>query len=64
MVTRCCIMIYICCSLGLPFILEQPGSSLLQYHPDFQKICRGFDIYRVAWLNKPSSLQNNVNRKW
>ncbi|CAK8996761.1 unnamed protein product [Durusdinium trenchii] len=51
MVTRCCIMIYICCSLGLPWILEQPGSSLLQYHPDFQRICAKFTVYRVfVWL--------------
>ncbi|CAK9086958.1 unnamed protein product [Durusdinium trenchii] len=51
MVTRCCIMIYMCCVLKIPFILEQPMSSLLQYHPDFQRLCRSFTIYKVfIWI--------------
>ena len=38
-----------CCICNCPFILEQPGSSLLEWHPFFQLICRRFKIYRVPW---------------
>ena len=34
-------------TLDIPFILEQPASSLMQYHPHFQYLCKRFDIYRV-----------------
>ena len=34
-----------------PFILEQPGSSLLEWHPDFQRICKRVKIYRVPQPN-------------
>ena len=52
MVTRCCILIGICCSLGLAFILEQPASSVLQWHPDFQLLCKRFNIFRVSCLQQ------------
>ena len=51
MVARCCICVLICCILQSPFVLEQPGSSLLEWHPLFQLICRKYRIYRVVWLN-------------
>ncbi|CAL1133886.1 unnamed protein product [Cladocopium goreaui] len=51
MVSRCCILALVCCILRIPFILEQPASSLMQFHPDFQYLCRKFEIYRVfVWL--------------
>ena len=48
MVTRCCILISMCCMLGIAFILEQPASSVLQWHPDFQLLCKRYNIYRVS----------------
>lgn len=50
MVTRCCLLAWICSMLDIPWVLEQPGSSLLQWHPAFQKLAKKFDIWRAAWL--------------
>ena len=52
MVSRCCILALVCCILRIPFILEQPASSLMQFHPDFQYLCRKFEIYRAPYLCK------------
>ena len=49
----------ICCILQVPFILEQPGSSLLEFHPDFQRLCKWFRIYRVPQPNYDSKNPNN-----
>ncbi|CAL1153606.1 unnamed protein product [Cladocopium goreaui] len=67
MVCRCCICLLMCCITNTPFILEQPGSSLLEWHPYFQLLCRRFKIYRVfVWLGsfgggspKPTLLYSN-----
>ena len=50
MVSRCCVLLMILCLLDIPWILEQPASSVLQYHPDFEYLCKKFSIYRVAWI--------------
>ncbi|CAK9088946.1 unnamed protein product [Durusdinium trenchii] len=51
MVSRCMILCLMLATLDIPFILEQPASSLMQYHPHFQYLCKRFDIYRVfVWL--------------
>ena len=42
MVARCCVCMLIACILNVPFILEQPGSSVLECHPYFQLLCKKF----------------------
>lgn len=67
MVSRCCIIMMMCCILKIPFISEQPASSLLQFHPDFQYMCKRFQIFRVfIWIGsygggspKPTFLYSN-----
>ena len=49
MVSRCCILALVCCIRRIPFLLEQPASSLMQFHPDFQCLCRKFEIYRAPY---------------
>lgn len=56
MVARCCICIFICCILKTPFVLEQPGSSLLEWHPLFQVLCKRFCIYRAPQPNSDAAL--------
>lgn len=50
MVSRCVTILMMLCSLQIPFVLEQPASSLMQHHPDFERLCRQFTIYRVTRL--------------
>ena len=47
MVSRCCICIFICCILKVPFILEQPASSVLEAHPEFQLLAKRFKIFKA-----------------
>lgn len=61
MVSRCVIICLMLATLDIPFILEQPASSLMQYHPHFQYLCKRFDIYRVAWLRfKPQRQEIHI----
>ena len=50
MVSRCMILCLIMGLLRIPFILEQPASSLMQFHPLFEYVCKKLDIYRVSHL--------------
>lgn len=50
MVTRCIILCIICSILGIPWVLEQPASSVMQYHPHFQYFTKRFDVYRATQL--------------
>lgn len=47
MVARCCICALICNILKVPWILEQPASSVLECHPLFQLLCKRWEIFRV-----------------
>ena len=47
MVARCCGMILMCSLLRIPWMLEQPSSSLLEYHPLFKWIARVTDVFRA-----------------
>ena len=51
MVGRCMLCIMMMCALGMPFILEQPSSSVMEHHPCFQHLAQKFRIYKVTWLN-------------
>lgn len=62
MVARCCICILVCCIMHSPFILEQPGSSLLEHHPLFQMICKKYCIYKVPQLHQGKSLEWTVKQ--
>ena len=48
MVGRCMACLTMMCALGLPFILEQPSTSVMEYHPCFQFLARQFRIYKAA----------------
>lgn len=32
------------CALGIPFILEQPGSSVMEHHPCFKFVTKKKDL--------------------
>ena len=57
MVARCMILCLILGLLRVPFILEQPASSLTQYHPLFEYVCKKLDIFRVTRLQVVSGLE-------
>lgn len=67
MVSRVCLCLYVLTTLGAPWFLEQPASSLLERHPLFQFLCRRFAIYKVhVWMgaygadcHKPSWVYGN-----
>lgn len=40
--------IYMMCALGIPFILEQPGSSVMEHHPCFKFVTKKYKIFKVA----------------
>ncbi|CAL1147042.1 unnamed protein product [Cladocopium goreaui] len=51
MVGRCMACLTMMCALGLPFILEQPSTSVMEYHPCFQFLARQFRIYKAfVWM--------------
>ena len=52
MVSRVAILIWVACSLGVFFVLEQPAGSLLEYHPRMQDILKQFKIFRkTIWMS-------------
>ena len=67
MVARVCFCLYLLSSMGVPWCLEQPASSLLERHPLFQHLCRRFEVFKIhVWLGayghncqKPSSIYGN-----
>ena len=48
MVGRCMACLMMMCALGLPFVLEQLSTSVMEYHPCFQFLAQRFKIYRVT----------------
>ena len=46
MVSRTIWTLYLHQALGLPWFLEQPINSLMQFHPRFKQFMRLFKIYR------------------
>ncbi|CAK9041269.1 unnamed protein product [Durusdinium trenchii] len=51
MVSRCAISILILSALGVPWALEQPSSSVLEFHPAMQFIAKKFSMHKVwIWL--------------
>ena len=50
MVARVCVYLLILATLDIPFCLEQPASSLLEWHPLFAFLARNFTIYKVICL--------------
>ena len=67
MVGRVSLALMVMSSLSLPWILEQPGSSLLELHPAFQQLSKRFQVFKVfVWLGaygghspKPTILYSN-----
>lgn len=69
MASRSFAIIEILSRLQLPWILEQPSSSLMQEHPLFRQMATTQTIYRVAWLllnPEPPNFIKRVNflSKW
>ena len=46
MVARCCILIFLCASRGIHWVLEHPKGSLLQEHVCFQLMMRKIPVFR------------------
>ena len=44
---RVCALLYLCSALGLPWMLEQPQSSLFEHLPWFVWLTKQYDIYKV-----------------
>ena len=49
MVARCAISILVLSALGVPWALEQPSSSVLEFHPAMQFIAKKFSVHKV-WV--------------
>ena len=49
MVSRCCILMRLAVGLGLTYILEQPASSLLVYHPRMQQLAEDTQMYVICF---------------
>lgn len=50
MVVRVMAQILMLQLLRIPWILEQPSSSVMEHHPMFAWICSKFCVYRATWL--------------
>lgn len=67
MVARVCLCLYMLSTLGMPWCLEQPASSVLERHPLFQFLCERFLVYKIhvymgaygAKSHKPSWIYGN-----
>lgn len=46
--TRAFIICILCATRGIHFILEQPRSSVMEYHPAFQSMARLISMYRLS----------------
>ena len=68
MVSRCALLIRLAIALGIIWILEQPLSSLLIFHPRMQDIAKEFVVYQIsltmdrfgATTPKPTKLYSNA----
>ena len=49
MVSRCIALIHLAAARGLVWVLEQPSSSLMQYHPRFQQLIRDTQVWSVTF---------------
>ncbi len=47
MVSRCMLILFYLCIMEIPWVLEQPGTSIMNLHPRFQLIIAMFPIYRI-----------------
>ena len=47
MVSRCILILFYLCIMDIPWVLEQPGTSIMNLHPRFQQIIAMFPIYRI-----------------
>ncbi|CAJ1447512.1 unnamed protein product [Effrenium voratum] len=60
LVSRLMIILMICSAKGIFWVLEQPQSSLMEWHPDFQKFLKlpGMIVHKVStsmqWFGAPS----------
>ena len=52
MVGRCMACVMVMCALGMPFILEQPSTSVMEFHPCFQLLARQFKIFKDPWAQR------------
>lgn len=46
--TRAFIICILCATRGIHFILEQPRSSVMEFHPAFQSMARLISMYRLS----------------
>lgn len=49
MAARCFAIIEVLSTLWVPWILEQPSSSLMEEHPLFKKLYKTVTIYKATW---------------
>ena len=47
MVSRCALLIWIARTRGLHWVLEQPSSSIMLYHPRLQELARSLRVLKV-----------------
>ena len=47
MVFRVCLILWVLSELGVPWCLEQPQSSLLEFSKPFQKLCSRFTVFKA-----------------
>lgn len=51
MVSRVCMVLAVMSALKLPWLLEQPSSSVMAWHPCFRWIVRHFRVYQqFIWV--------------
>ena len=50
MVSRMVSYLVVLSLLRLCWVIEQPASSLLEFHPLFQWLVQQFDVFRAPWL--------------
>ena len=49
MVARCCLILLILSVLKIPWVLEQPQSSILELSEPFQNLAKHFKIWKVGF---------------
>jgi len=68
-VSRCALLIHLAMALGIVWILEQPLSSLLIFHPRMQDLAKDFAMYKISFAmerygsktKKPTKLYSNAD---
>lgn len=65
MTGRCLLCIYMMCALGIPFCLEQPSSSVMEYHPCFKFLSSRYKIFKVTWNHKSLKMRDcSICKSW